>query len=64
MGSLITAKDKERRMVMAKDPNLQTVSNVSVAIKNRTIRTITKKRGRNGGFIAGDLREHMGTIQQ
>jgi len=64
MGYLKTAKDKERRKVMARDLNLQRVSNASLAIKDRTIRTVTKDRCRTGGFIAGDVREHMGTIQQ
>ena len=49
---------------MARDPNLQRACNVSVAIKDRTIRTVTKKGCFSGGFIAGDLREHMDTIQQ
>lgn len=62
MGYLKTAKDKERRMLMARDLNLQTVSNASLAIKDRTLRTVTKNRCRTGGFIAGDLGEHMGTI--
>jgi len=49
-------------MLMARDLNLQTVSNASLAIKDRTLRTVTKNRCRTGGFIAGDLGEHMGTI--
>jgi hypothetical protein len=64
MGCLKPAKDKERRMVMARDPNWQTVSSASLGIKDRTIRTVTKKRYRSGGFVSGDLREHMDTIQQ
>jgi hypothetical protein len=64
MGCLKTAKDKERRMVMARDPNLQTVSNSSLAIKDKTTRTVAKKRCRSVGFIAGDLWEHIATIQQ
>jgi hypothetical protein len=49
---------------MARDPNLQRVSNDSLAVKDRTIRTVTKKRCHSGGFIAEDLREHIDTIQQ
>ena len=64
MGCLKTAKDKERLMVMARDPNLQTVSNASLATKDRIIRRVTKKGCRSGRILAGDLREHMGTIRQ
>jgi len=64
MGFLKTAKDKERGKVMVRDPNLQRVLNASLAIKDRTIRTVTKNRCRTGGLKTGDLREHMGTIQQ
>jgi len=55
IGWLKTAKHKERRMVMARVLNMQTVSNASLAINDRAIRTVTNNRCRSGGFIAGEI---------